>query len=158
DRPKLIAALFYAGFAKRVEPLATAAWHQQGEGSPQPAEVESLATGGKAALERAKKWPFLRRRYAMQLVRLHFYARDYAGAVGAYEQHRADLAQGTAEGWRALSAAAGALNRLGKTAEANHGFAAVFAGYPVLAPSALLSFRPQEETDWRRTLELAKSP
>ncbi len=163
DRDTLVAALFYVGFAKRVEPFAMARayenpWEPKKPADPsEPKRVQSLIAGGGKALA-AEKSPFLRQRYALQLLRLHFYKSAPEETVRFYEQRRVDLSAEGSVAWRAMGYAAGAMRRAGRNAEANQIYSVLFDRYEPLKVSAFLSFRPLEEAEWRQSLALARSP
>jgi hypothetical protein len=157
DREKIIAALYFVGFARRVEPYAAAspAW---GEPRPKPTgDPAALQANGESAFGRAKL-PFLRQRYAFQLLRLRFYRDDWKGVVSFHDKQRKAL-EGPSDNlkWRARYYVAGALNHHGELAKANLLLARIHSGSAALAPSAALDFQPMEETDWKETLALARS-
>lgn len=167
DRRRLIAALYYVGFAKRVEPFAMERaglesweWAQAREAIDQEARdttVAALAEGGRKALD-AATIPFLRARYAFQLLRLYFYHGEHDRCVGFFEERRAaDFSDGSSVAWRALGYVAGAHYRAKRFAQANYLYSVLFDRYQPLRLSAAWSFRPQEEADWRGSLELARS-
>jgi hypothetical protein len=165
DRDLLIAALFYVGFAKRVEPYATERadyweWEQKKETIDKGARASAVATlaeAGRRAFDAAKD-SFLRQRYAFQLLRLYFYHEEYDRSVQFFEARRAsEFADGSSIAWRALGYSAGAHYKAGRYAQANYIYSIIFDRYPPLRLSAAWSFRPQEESDWRATLALATS-
>ena len=149
-RERAVAGLYFVGFARRVEALASL------EASPGP-ETEALLRNGDAALDRAKDG-FLRQRYAFQLLRLRFYRRDWPGAV-AFHQANTAVLDGPSESlrWRARYYLAGALKRSGSLGRANLELARIFARFTPLAGPAAMDFRPVEEKDWQQTLALAES-
>ena len=157
DRDRIIAALYFVGFARRVEPYAAA---PPGWGEPRPApkgDPAALQANGESAFGRAKL-PFLRQRYAFQLMRLRFYRDDWKGVVSFHDKQRKAL-EGPSDNlkWRARYYLAGALNHDGALAKANLLLAQIHSGSASLAPSAALDFQPMEETDWKETLALARS-
>ncbi|MBP7865652.1 MAG: hypothetical protein KA419_06850 [Acidobacteria bacterium] len=165
DRKALVAALYYVGFAKRVEPYATERsdywdWEEKKgkiDRAAREAAVAALAEGGTKALNAATD-PFLRRRYAFQLLRLHFYHDAYDRCTAFYEERRAtDFSDTSTVSWRALGYCAGAHYRAKRYAEANYRFSRLFDQCKPLRLSAAWSFRPQEEADWRGCLALAKN-
>jgi hypothetical protein len=157
ERERRIAALYFVGFARRVEPYAAPppGW---GEARPTPVgDPDALQANGEKALQRTQL-PFLRQRYAFQLLRLRFYRNDWKGVAAFYEKQRVVLeAPSQNLKWRARHYLAGALAHDGQRAKANLLLARIHAGSPALAPAAALDFRPMEQADWTATLALATS-
>jgi hypothetical protein len=164
DRAPLIAALYYVGFAKRVEPFAMegfAEWDWSGERRPvdRTARDKAIATlieAGSKALA-AAKIPFLRQRYALQILRLHFYRPDPAAGVKFYQEHQSDWAGESSVTWRAIGYGAGCLRKANRKADAAGLYAVLFDRFPPMKVSALTSFRPKEEREWRDSLAQASS-
>jgi len=164
DRAELVAALFYVGFAKRVEPFATEKsdyweWEAKQDKIDRKARDEAIASlivrGGRA-MARAKL-PFLRQRYALQILRLHFYRGDDARCLTFFEERRADFSDHGSVAWRALGYKAGAFYRSKRYAEANYHYSLLFDRYRPMKNAALWSFHPQEEGDWANALALART-
>jgi hypothetical protein len=156
DRLTLISALFYVGFAKRVEPFATARGDWDRKSKPDLSTVGALTRGGEAALGRAKS-PFLHQRYALQLLRLKFFTGDDAGTIAFQRAHARELGDGLS-GCRAQAYVAGVLHRQKQYAESNLRFARIYDTCPALALQAFWSFHPQSEAEWAKALALAKTP
>jgi hypothetical protein len=157
-RDDALAALYFVGFARRVEPFAAGEPPPWEPPRPPPAgDPNVLLSNGDKALARARL-PFLRQRYAFQLLRLRFYMHDWRGAVAFAEQNRAALdAPSPGLKWRAQYYAAGALLKLGERPRANLVLARVHAGWPALATAAAQDFQPMQQDDWQKTLALATS-
>jgi hypothetical protein len=157
ERDRRIAVLYFVGFARRVEPYAAP---PPGWGEPRPTPVgdpDALQANGEKAFQRTRI-PFLRQRYAFQLLRLRFYRNDWTGVAAFHDQQRAALERpSTSLKWRARHYLAGALAHDGQRAKANLLLARIHAGSPALAPAAALDFRPMEQADWNATLALATS-
>jgi hypothetical protein len=164
DRESLVAALYYVGFAKRVEPFAMEGfgeWDWSGERRPvdQTARDKAIATlieAGSKALT-AAKIPFLRQRYALQILRLHFYRPDPAAGVKFYQEHQSDWAGESSATWRAMGYGAGCLRQANRKADAAGLYAILFDRFPPMKVAALTSFRPKEEREWRDSLAQAGS-
>jgi hypothetical protein len=159
-RDDVVAALYFVGFARRVEPFAAAPPSPWGEPKQRPApagDASALFDNGVKALARAKS-PFLRQRYAFQLLRLRFYMHDWPGAVAFLDRNRAPL-EGPSQGlkWRAQYYAAGALLKMNERPRANLLLARVHGGWPALAAVAAQDFQPMQQDDWNDTLALASS-
>jgi hypothetical protein len=159
-RDDLIAALYFVGFARRVEPFAApppSSWDGPKERPAPAVDPSALFDSGVKALARAKS-PFLRQRYAFQLLRLRFYMRDWPGTVAFLDKNRAAL-EGPAQSlkWRAQYYVAGALLKMNERPRANLLLARVHAGWPALASVAAQDFQPMQQRDWEGTLALASS-
>jgi hypothetical protein len=163
DRARLIAALYYLGFAKRVDPFAKVEpadpWRPPPKkpGPNTDPGIQKLIDGAAQAMATTRD-PFLRQRYAFQILRLLFFAHRDADALEFYLAHVGEFSEPSAISYRARGYAAGSLARLGRFAEANYLYSRLYADFPALAAPALWSFHPQEEADWARTLQLCKSP
>lgn len=161
---KMVSALFFVGFARRVDPLSmrrTDLWGDPIAGAPPKpaaADAQALQTRGDAALARATD-PFLKQRYAFALLRLRFYRKDFA-AVLAFAAANALVLEGPSPSlkWRAKEYVAGALRRSGRLAESNLAFAHIADQWPALAPRAAFEFAPVAERDWHEALALATTP
>jgi hypothetical protein len=164
DRASLVAALYYVGFAKRVEPYAIERKDQDGwNGAKQKRNlslrqrvISNLIVNGERALG-ASKLPFLRERYAFQLLRLFYFNGEYDHCVTFFDQHRQDFAVGGAVSWRAMGYAAGARYKAKHYAEANYMYSVIFDRYAPMRVTAAWSFHPQEEADWNRCLSEANT-
>ncbi len=168
DNASVIQALYYLGYALRVEPLATREppgwrWEKPGE-SAAPADPDAdsrllrkLISGGERGVSNAKS-SFLRKRYVFQLLKARYYAKDYPGALGWYEANRKELSDNSSIHWRSMGYAAGSLYKLRRYSEANYLYSLIYDRYPPMRETAYLSFHPQEEADWRGCLAMAKGP
>jgi hypothetical protein len=161
DRAALKAALFYVGFAKRVEPFATVKAPNNWEppSPPRPDQEQAMAklieSGGRALASATSR--FLQQRYALQLLRLRFYRRDWAQCLAFYDEHRDLFAEGSVA-LRAMGYQAGALAHSKRFAEANYLYSLLFDRSPLMALSALWSFHPRQEDDWKGALAHGKTP
>ncbi len=156
-----IPALFYLGFAKRVEPLATAArlenaWDAPKE-TPTPAPIDALLNAAKKQLT-AVKDPFLREKYHHQIMSLLFYGNRQPEAEAYYKENFGQFQSKRLAKYRFLSLAAGAMAKQKKTADANYLYSRVYDESPELKASAYASFRPIQDEDWQATLKLARNP
>lgn len=164
DRASLISALYYVGFAKRVQPYAVERANQDSweaeKGKIDPAvrqkALSAIIARGAKALEAAKA-PFLRQRYAFQLLRLYYFNGEYDRGAAFFEQHRQDFSGSGSIAWRATGYAAAAYYKAKHYAQANYMYAGIFDHYAPMRVSAAWSFHPQEEADWQRCLSDAKT-
>jgi hypothetical protein len=166
DRDRLVAALMYVGFAKRVEPIALAARRPDDWSDPvvvdrraQFPTIDKLSTAG-AKQAQAERDPFLRQRYAFQLLRLQFYRGDHAKVVALFAQWRSELSRPGVIAARALSTLAGAVRKQGDVARANLLYASAFdATHDDDAREvAFTSARFDDEKTLAATLALATTP
>ncbi|MGL4363936.1 MAG: hypothetical protein ACRCSB_01880 [Bacteroidales bacterium] len=154
-----VATCEYLLFAKSCEPHANWAagdgW--EGEHIADKEGIKQLLNDGKTRCQNAAN-PFLKMRYAFQLVRLAHYSGDYQGAVAMYDKYAAPItAESTLKYW-ALAQKAGALKGLGKTAEANYLFSLVFDKCLSKRVPMYYSFKFNKDADWNATYGLCKTP
>lgn len=159
-------ALFYLGFAKRCEPIATGGATDQGWSEPTPEDTARAAAAkaeGKTLLASAAKPlsetkdEFIRRRYAFQILRLHFYLGDYKGAVAFFDSHPDLVAKSDSIKYRSMDVLAGSLFRQKIFGRANFIYSQIFAQAPDMRERSINSFHPQEQADWEQTLAFAKT-
>lgn len=165
-RERLVSALFLVGLARRVEPFAVekpSAWWSEAPRAEYDRRLRAagdpaaLQRGGDKALARTSD-PFLRQRYAFQLLRLRFHRQGWDDVVAFHVANAAALEGPSASlRWRARYYLAGAYWRTKRFAQANLELARIRAGFPPLAAQTLRDFHPMEESDWQATLALAKS-
>ncbi|MBS2025349.1 MAG: hypothetical protein JST92_23355 [Deltaproteobacteria bacterium] len=153
EKDKLSAALFYLGFLRKVTPRAQG-FMDLPAGAPQ-AEATRVLQGGEGAFARAKE-PFLKQRYGFQLLRLRFYAKDFAGLVAFADANTAALAGPSKPlRFRGLHYVAGSLLRLGNRPRANLELARAHAGLPSLGGLTAADFSPRNDDEWKQSLALA---
>jgi hypothetical protein len=152
DRDKVVAALYFTGFARRVEPHA----ELEAEGPTSgPAAAGNLLKSGDAALARAQGG-FLQQRYAFQLLRLRYYKSSPVDALAWFDANEPKLRGPSANlAARAHHYAAGAALRAGQRARGLVELARVSAREPALAPLAARDFTPSGEHEWQAALGLA---
>ncbi len=99
---------------------------------------------------------FMKARYGYQLLRLYYASHEYNIGVRFWEQNKSLFnAAGENIKWRSLGYKAACYYRLKQYAEANYIYSLIFENFPPLQRSAYLSFHPQNEPEWSRTLALA---
>lgn len=148
----------YLLFAKRCEPYAV----PSGDGwKPEDRDVASMLTLIEEGLGRFSetKAPFLRLRYAYQIVRLAHYARmwDYTVEVYNYLMPKIDRRQPSIIYYWTLGHLAGALRQLGKYPEAAYRYSLIFRECASKRKQAYRSFLIRNDNDWRATLRLCQS-
>lgn len=112
--------------------------------------LDGLTKGYQAASE-----PFLKQRYWFQLVRYHYFFAT-TQAISLFEAGAANSSKNSLY-YRTMAYAAGAMYKQGNYAKANYYYSLVFANCDALKTVAHFSFHPQEETDWQKTLAMAKT-
>lgn len=164
ERDRLVAALMYVGFAKRVEPIALAARPADAWSDPVAVDrkaqfptIDKLFTAGSRQAE-AERDPFLRQRYAFQLLRLQFYRGEHAKVVELSERWRTELAQPGVIAARALCTLGGSVRRLGDVPRSNLLFARAFDASDDTKELAALGAKLDDEKTLAATLALASTP
>lgn len=162
ERLPLVAALHYVAFAKRVEPFATARsaspWDAPRKlGDADRTKAEHLVESATHAIE-ATQSPFLRQRYALQIVRLQFYVGQYEAAIVAFDKYRDGFSDKSSAAWRALGYKAGALYKSKAYGYANYLYSLLYGQFAPMRRSAVWSFHPQNDSDWNEALSQASSP
>jgi hypothetical protein len=146
----------YLLFAKRCEPYCV-----KGElWSDKPKDVAQmfLLINQGRDLFRNTKSPFLKLRYAYQIIRLAHYAKDYKAVIQIYDdvvfkmEHVNSVVK-----WWILAHRAGALKALGQRAQAAYLFAVVFQNSPSKRRQAFESFDVKTAQEWRDCLNLCRN-
>jgi len=151
---RLLRALSYVKIAREAEAVANLS------NATSPAERQRLQVPLQkaAAAAVARRDPFLAQRYSFLRLRVTFYQRRWqeveqmVASLPELNRPSLDLA------WRSRHYLAGALRRTGKLAAANLELARIHAGSKLLAGIAAADFQPQEDADWRATLQQAGDP
>lgn len=156
---KATSFLYYLGFAKRNESFAVIetdyGWNDK------PAKVAEVSitkqiSGGLNFYTKSTE-PFLKERYAFQLVRLYFFNKEYDKAISFFnEQETAFRVNGSMK-WRSLGYKAAALYRQKKYVESNYLYSVIYDQYQPLRKSAYLSFHPLAKAEWEQCLSATKS-
>ncbi len=161
---RVMQSLYYLGFAKRCEPIATRgladdAWDADKMASlrNQDAVAAEKLLAGSATQLASVNDPFLQERYRFQRLRLMFYTSRHGEAEKYYNANIDAFKSGSGIKYRFMDIAAGSFRRNGKTGQSNYMYAYVFGHYGPLKRSAYLSFRPKEDTDWKSALASAKN-
>lgn len=158
NQPQVYAAVEFVELLKRMEPQVT---FEMYDGKPRPGPGQSLEKELKAAQRglKAAKDPFMQQRYAFAVVRALFYRKEWGALVAFHDKSQATLAAPSEDlKWRARHYLAGALRKDGKTDRANLELARIHGAYMPLSGAAVFDFVPNEETDWKASLKLAKDP
>ncbi|HYV93412.1 MAG TPA: hypothetical protein VE978_16690 [Chitinophagales bacterium] len=155
---KIFLALQYLKFAKQCEPIVISQNNEYWE----PVEHDTVAcrvaikTGMK--LRSAEKNNFLKLRYDFQIERLYFFNGSYQNAIDYFRKKIEPVKTNSSIRVRALGYEAGAYYKLHDYAHANYIYSLTYDQYPSNKNSAYWGFHPQDESDWQRSLALAKTP
>jgi hypothetical protein len=150
-------AIDYLVFAKQCEPHVGS-----GDGWTRAERDKefmlSLVEEGKARFMQTKSH-FFRQRYAYQIVRLAHYAGQWQQTVDLYNYllPKYDRPKPSIVYYWTLGHLAGALQRLGKTAEAAYRYSIIFRHCTSKRVQAFRSFHLQDEKDWARALRLCQN-
>jgi hypothetical protein len=147
----------YLLFAKKCEPhvVATDAW--EGEKKDIVTMAALVEDGKKLFL--ATKSPFLRLRYAFQVMRLAHYAGHYQTTVNLYNYllPKVDGRVKSVVHYWVLSLKAGALKRLNQRVEASYLFSVVFENCLSKRLAAMKGFAIQSDYEWQQCLSLCRN-
>ncbi len=164
NKEKVIKALYYIGFAKRIESFANREASSEPWNAPTATslseteikEVEKLIKGGLGLLQNVKN-SFLEDRYRFQIIRLYFHSKNHKKAQDFYTNNIDFFKNESSIKFRFMQTAVGAFYRDKNYGMANYLNSIIFDKYVPLKKDAYLFFHPQEEKDWNQSLSLAKS-
>jgi hypothetical protein len=156
--------LYYVGFAKRCEKYAAyenAYWYDDDEKAKDPrkdlAGMAKLEEGGMKQITNTNS-PFVQQRYAFQVLRLYFASRDFDKCIQYYTQQKSVLEYDTNTiKYRAMGYLAGAYYGTKQFGKADYLYSLIYDHSDIMRISAYLSFHPQEDSDWKQTLAMAKT-
>lgn len=150
-------AVDYLMFAKKCEPHVIA----YGNGWKLPerdvAAMQELIEEGKGRFLQTQSH-FFRQRYAYQIIRLAHYSRQWHQTVELYNYllPKFDRKKPSIIYFWTLGHLAGALQQLGKNAEAAYRFAIIFRYCPSKRTQAFRSFRLRTDQEWDKALLLCQ--
>jgi len=157
--------LYYIGFAKRCEEYSTyiSDWsdEQTGKDPKDPrndtADMYDLARGGIKQIANAKS-DFVRQRYAFQVLRLYYMAKNYDKTLQFYIAQKSifESTSNTIK-YRSIGYLAGAYLKKKQYSTANYLYSIAYDQCDSMKVTTYLSFQPQEEKDWQQTLAMAKN-
>lgn len=161
DKALSIEFLFYLGFAKRCEPFATYApawWDTENNDDPRKDvnRMTRLSLNGEKAFTTTKS-PFIKERYAFQIVRLLFQSGSYEECIAFYNKYANLFTSKNTIPYRAMGYVAAANYKLKKYSEANYIYSLIFDKCDIMKKVSFMSFHPQEEADWEGSLALAQN-
>jgi hypothetical protein len=158
---KCVETVDYLIFAKRCEPYVTQndAWSDV---KKDYSAMRRLVTQGRKELMRTKS-PYIRLRYAYQVVRMAHYSKDYQLALDMYDfaipkvdRQLSRMDESFLPYW-ILGHKAGAMMALGQNVEASYLFSLIFENCPSKEHSAFQSFSIKTEEEWKACLLLCKN-
>ncbi len=153
-------ALNYLRYAKLCEPYVTTgdSWYfepEELEKRRQPEPMRQLMVQGEEKYQ-AETTKFLKLRYGYQLVRLAHYAKQYQACLNYYQGMTKLGTEGVVLDW-SLRHKLGAMQELGRTAEALVQSAQVFDQKVVMMDEAYLDFKLPSEKVWQQMLQMTAS-
>lgn len=155
-----ISFLFYIGYAKRCEPYANFYkdyyWEKKDDPREDTKAIEKQIIGGKKLLSYCKD-SFIKERYVFQITRLYYMKKEYSNAISFYDENENILSDISSMKYRALGYKAGAYYKQNNYAKANYLYSTIYDRNKQRKLSALRSFKPVNEKDWRECLSYAKN-
>ena len=100
--------------------------------------------------------PFLKNRYWFQVIKSCFYSDIYSSAVSFFQKTENTVPKNTLY-YRALAYVAGINYKSKDYALSNFQYSQVFDKCPTMRVVAAYCFHPQENSDWQKSLQMAKS-
>ncbi len=151
-------AIDYLMYAKKCEPYVIA--RSDGWTVPErdPDAMQELIEEGKGRFLYTESH-FFRQRYAYQVVRLAHYARQWQQTIDLYNflLPKIDRKRPSIVYYWTLGHLAGALQQLGKYADAAYRYSIIFRYCPSKRTQAFRSFHLRNDQDWTQTLRLCQS-
>lgn len=158
---KATSFLYYVGFAKRNETFSAPDYETTWDANPKTKvnkniSIDKQITGGQTFFVKATD-PFLKERYAYQLLRLYFYGKKHNETIDFYNKNTTLFQSDNSIKWRALGYTAGSYYRQKNYAQSNYLYSLIYDNYEPLKKSAYLSFHPLQKTEWDQSLNAAKN-
>lgn len=154
--------LFYLGYAKRCEPYVTYVndyWWSDNNKDPRNDSIamNKLIQNGIKAMNRLKSYE-LKERYAFQIVRMFFHAGLYSDCIHFFEQNRGLFTTQNSIYFRTLGYVAASHYKGDEdNSTSNYLYSVIFDKCAPMRETCMLSFHPEEELDWDKTLSLANN-
>lgn len=117
--------------------------------------IQAILSASKEGYRKASD-PFIKRRYAFQVVRSLSLMGQYAASILFFD-NAFKVPSGDGIYYRSLGYKARSLYKLQRYSESNYYYAFLFDNDPCNKYLAYQSFHPQEEADWNATLTLART-
>lgn len=160
-REKCVETVDYLIFAKNCEPHVGELDRWSGAERDVPKMYELISEGRKEF--KKTESPYIKLRYAFQLVRLAHYAKDYELTLKLYDDLLPKVDKDIARmdesflKWWILGHKAGALLSLGQNVEASYLFSLIFENCPSRRESAYRSFSIKTDEEWDACILLCES-
>lgn len=153
-----VEALDYLVFAKQCEPHVVAMGDGWVRAERDKEFMLTLIEEGKARFLQTRSH-FFKQRYAYQIVRLAHYAGQWQMVVDLYNYllPKYDRKKPSIVYFWTLGHLAGALQKLGKTADAAYRYSIVFRNCKSKRIQAFRSFELQEQKDWEKALRMCQT-
>jgi hypothetical protein len=153
--------LFYLGYAKRCEPYVTFVKYWWNNDSVDPrrdtTSMQKLISNGLTAMNRSK-WPFLKERYAFQILRLYFHSDHYQECIDFYDNNKNLFISQNTIPYRAMGYYAASHFRNDDNNDvSNYLYSIIFDKCKEMRKISLSSFKPYDNAGWERTLVLTKN-
>ncbi len=148
----------YLTFAKRCEEHVVARGDKWKSSQRNVPVMMDLIREGKQRFEDTQS-PFVRLRYAYQLVRLAHYAGDWQMTLDLFNElmPKVDRKKKSVLFYWTLGHVAGAMQKLGKYPEAAYRYSLIFRNCPSKRSQAFRSFKIRNDDDWQKALRLCNS-
>ena len=148
----------YLLFAKKCEPYVTLGGDGWSIPERDTASMQLLIREGLSGFQGSSSY-FVKMRYAYQVIRLAHYAGKWQQTVNLYNalMPKIDRRKPSVLYFWTLGHQAGALQKMGKYAEAAYRYALVFRHCPSKRVSAFNSFRIRNDADWDAALRLCQN-
>ena len=156
ENREVIPAIDYLLIAREMERKAEYHYYRWDSSGYDKKDLGQLIPVLKEGLKNASN-QYLKLRYGFQLIRAYYFTGNYEDGITYFDNTFKSKADGGSIYFRSLGYKAGCLYKLKKYAESNLIYASLYDQYEPGRISALESFHPQEEADWKRTLELCKT-
>lgn len=157
---KTVPFLYYLGFAKRNEKFAVKTfnyWDDTPKEATNDAEAISKQIEGGIKLMGNVKNAFLKERYIFQVTRLFYNNAQFKEAIDFYAQNENLLSKDYSMKWRTLGYVAGSHYKQKDYSKANYLYSLIYDNFEPQKKAVYLSFHPQENADWEKSLAMAKS-
>jgi hypothetical protein len=154
---KIQASKTYLNLALDLEPIANqnpSSWNYKPDAIPET-EKDKVIFKLERELDKAKS-PFLKERYAFQLLKAYRYTGNRFKAKEVYDQHLKNTPEKSMIHYWAMDHIAGIYLSEGKNGQGYYHFLKVFKNSPNRRYSAYYSFNIGNEKDWEATYSLCK--
>jgi hypothetical protein len=148
----------YLLFARECEPYVVAQTDLWSVRNLEVPQMEQLIEKGRQQFKKART-PFIRLRYAFQIIRLAHYAKQWEACIALYDElvPTIDYQKHSIIFYWTLGHLAGALQQKGYYPQAAYRYALIFRKCPSKRAQAFRSFVIRNDEDWNKTLRLCQT-